>query len=70
MMISMLVAGLVYPQATAACGLGWLVSRALYGYGYIYSGKDQGKGRMWGSTFWLFQAGVWGMCLKMGYDLL
>lgn len=69
-MISMLVAGLAYPRATAALGAGWLASRVLYGVGYVYSEKDHGNGRSWGGTFWLCQAGIWGLCLKMGWDLL
>jgi glutathione S-transferase len=35
-MISMLVAGLTYPRASAALGAGWMVSRLLFAYGYIY----------------------------------
>ena len=36
---SMLFAGLEYPTATAALGLGWVVARSLYAVGYVMSGK-------------------------------
>jgi hypothetical protein len=32
--LSMLVAGLLYPRASAALGAGWLISRILFCYGY------------------------------------
>ncbi|ERF70531.1 hypothetical protein EPUS_08593 [Endocarpon pusillum Z07020] len=60
-MMHMLVAGLQYPNATIALGLGWLVARMLYLYGYIYSDKPQGGGRYLGTWFYLAQAGLMGL---------
>jgi glutathione S-transferase len=69
-MISMLVAGLTYPKASAALGAGWLVSRMLYAYGYIYSAKERGMGRQIGNGFWLCQGVLWGMCISTATTLL
>jgi glutathione S-transferase len=69
-MIGMLVAGLAYPTLTTAVGVAWLVSRALYLLGYVYSGEENGKGRLWGRTHIPFQYVVWGTCMKMMWDLL
>ncbi|KAL4889231.1 hypothetical protein BDV59DRAFT_187163 [Aspergillus ambiguus] len=60
-MLSILVAGLKYPQLATALGGAWFVFRALYLYGYVYSGKAQGMGRMMGAFFWFAQAGLWGL---------
>jgi len=68
--ILLLVAGLKYPQATALLGVGWVIGRVLYLYGYVYSGKEHGKGRAMGGGFWLCQLGLLGICIKMGWDLL
>ncbi|KAJ5310620.1 transporter [Penicillium atrosanguineum] len=60
-MLFALVAGLKYPQlATGIAGL-WVVFRSLFLYGYVYSGKPQGKGRMMGGFFWLAQGALWGL---------
>jgi glutathione S-transferase len=69
-MMSMLFAGLVYPRATALLGLGWVVSRVLYAWGYVESSKPNGMGRYYGTTFWLCQAGVWGLCCRVGLGLM
>ena len=60
-MLYMLVAGLEYPNATIALGLGWVVSRALYLYGYVYSSKEKGKGRYLGMGYYPAQAGLWAL---------
>jgi glutathione S-transferase len=53
--ILMLVNGLVYPCASAALGLVWVLGRILYGYGYATKGP---KGRMFGgiviNIFYIF----------------
>lgn len=69
-MVSMLVAGLTYPRATAILGVGWLVSRMLYAYGYIYGKKDKGMSRSLGSGFWVCQGAIWGMCISSAVTLL
>lgn len=69
-MMSMLVAGLTYPKTSALLGAGWLVSRMLYAYGYIYSEKKNGMGRSMGSGFWLCQGALWGLCINTALTLL
>jgi glutathione S-transferase len=70
-MVFVLVAGLKYPNASAAIGAAWLLCRVLYLYGYIYSGKPQGKGRLVGSLFWLLQGSLWGLSVfGVGWDLI
>lgn len=61
--ISALVAGLKYPQLTVAVTGAWLIFRALFLYGYVFSGKPQGKGRLIGGFFWFAQGALWGMCV-------
>ena len=41
--ISMLVAGLEYPKATAITGALWIASRLIYQYGYIWSDQPDGS---------------------------
>ena len=60
-MLYILVSGLKYPGVATAIGSAWLISRALYLYGYVYSGKPHGAGRFWGSAFWLFQGILWAL---------
>ncbi|KAI1611469.1 glutathione S-transferase [Exophiala viscosa] len=69
-MIFMLFAGLEYPTAAAALGVGWLVFRAIYAYGYIQSSKPQGKGRLNGSWFWLMQGGLWALCCATALKMI
>ncbi|RJE26261.1 Glutathione S-transferase [Aspergillus sclerotialis] len=68
-MLFTLVAGLKYPQLAAGIGAGWLACRALFLYGYVYSGKPQGKGRYLGGVFWLLQGALWAMTLGVAKDL-
>lgn len=68
-MLTALVGGLKYPQLAAGLSAAWLVMRALYLYGYVYSGKPQGKGRMLGGFFWLAQGGLWALALGLAKDL-
>jgi glutathione S-transferase len=68
-MLYMLVAGLEYPNATVGLGVGWLVFRVLYLYGYVYQDKPAGTGRYLGAGYYFAQAGLWGlvgaMCWKI-----
>ena len=68
-MLTTLVTGLKYPQLAAGIGASWVVFRVLFLYGYVYSGKPQGKGRMMGGFFWLSQAALWALTLGMARDL-
>ncbi|RMZ90724.1 hypothetical protein DV736_g2053, partial [Chaetothyriales sp. CBS 134916] len=43
-MLTMLVGGLSYPRAVAYLGVGWIISRVLFAYGYIMSNKPHGNG--------------------------
>ncbi|PLB47094.1 glutathione S-transferase [Aspergillus steynii IBT 23096] len=56
-----LAAGLKYPQLATGLGAAWTFFRALFLYGYVYSGKPQGKGRYIGSWFWPVQGILWGL---------
>lgn len=70
-MLFTLVAGLKYPQLAAGLGAAWLVFRGMFLYGYVYSGKAQGKGRLVGSFFWLVQGALWGLSVfGVGRDLI
>ncbi|KAL4910204.1 hypothetical protein BDW74DRAFT_144644 [Aspergillus multicolor] len=60
-MLSILVAGIKYPQAAAILGAAWVVFRTLYMLGYIYSDKPNGNGRYNGMLCWFAQAGLWGL---------
>jgi len=60
-MLSILVAGLKYPNSAAILGGAWTLLRMAYLYGYVYSGKPQGQGRYAGSFFWLCQGALWAL---------
>ena len=65
--VSMMFSGLEYPMATAALGLGWALTRSLYAVGYVGFGKRFAVG---GGAFWLFQAGIWGLCCSSAWKML
>jgi glutathione S-transferase len=70
-MMYMLFAGLEYPTATAGLGLGWLLSRALYAYGYIQGQRENGGSRLYGSApGWLIQGGLWALCISTALKML
>lgn len=70
-MLFTLVAGLKYPTYAAGLGAAWVIFRTLFLYGYVYSGKPQGKGRMMGGFFWLVQGALWGLTVfGVGRSLL
>lgn len=56
-----LFAGLTHPKAAASLGAAWVVLRAVYLRGYVYSDKPHGAGRIPGATFWFAQFGLWGL---------
>ncbi|KAL4764948.1 MAPEG family protein [Aspergillus foveolatus] len=60
-MLSILMAGVKYPQAAAGLGAAWVVFRTLYMLGYIYSDKPNGTGRYNGLLYLFAQAGLWGL---------
>ncbi|KAL2808830.1 hypothetical protein BJX63DRAFT_407962 [Aspergillus granulosus] len=60
-MLSILVAGLKYPQLATALGAAWVFFRILFLHGYVYTDKPQGKGRYNGGLFWFAQAALWGL---------
>ncbi|OQO10945.1 hypothetical protein B0A48_05200 [Cryoendolithus antarcticus] len=68
--IAMLIAGLRFPVTAAIMGLGWNVSRIFYAVGYTSPNHDKGQGRLYGLTFWLFQAGLIGMVGWMGVKMV
>lgn len=67
---SLLVAGIIYPTATPILGFLWVVLRAVYAYGYITSSKPQGKGRIYGSGFWLVQMCLNGLCFAAAFKMM
>ncbi|EAW06336.1 MAPEG family protein [Aspergillus clavatus NRRL 1] len=69
-MLFTLFAGLKYPHLATAIGVSWLIFRSLFLYGYVYSGKPQGKGRMLGGFFWFSQAALWGLTLFGVKDMI
>jgi len=69
-MASMMFAGLGYPVATAVLGLGWVMFRVVYAYGYVNSDKPNGSGRLYGSGFWLMQGGIWALCCAMAIKMI
>ena len=66
----MLFAGLGHPITTAWLGVGWVLSRIVYAYGYIASSKPHGRGRLYGSSYTLMQAGLWGLCCATALKML
>ncbi|KAJ0415588.1 hypothetical protein BJY00DRAFT_254261 [Aspergillus carlsbadensis] len=60
-MLSILVAGLKYPQLATALGGAWVIFRILFLHGYVYTNKPHGKGRYNGGLFWFAQAALWGL---------
>lgn len=68
--IALLVAGLRSPVTASVMGAGWLVSRIVYAVGYTMESKENGKGRLYGAPFWLFQVGLFGMVGWSGVKML
>ncbi|ETI28122.1 hypothetical protein G647_00571 [Cladophialophora carrionii CBS 160.54] len=66
-MATMLFAGLEYPTVTAALGLGWLLARSLYAFGYIKYNKRYSLG---GWAFWLCQGGLWALSCATALKML
>jgi len=67
---AMLVGGLKYPLATSALSVVWMVGRIVYAVGYTAKGRNDGKGRLPGSFFWLAQLALYGLTGWVGYGLL
>ena len=66
--IAMLIAGLQYPMTTTALGVGWVICRILYAVGY--TSKPDGKGRLPGMPFALFQLGLFGLSAWSGIKMV
>lgn len=67
----LLFSGLHYPTATPIAGAVWVLSRALYAYGYITSPQgSSGKGRSIGGAFWLAQLALLGMSVNAALGML
>jgi len=67
---ALLVAGLKYPLSTTGLSAVWIVFRVMYATGYTRADKENGKGRLVGSGFWLAQFGLFSLVGKMGWDLI
>lgn len=68
--IAMLVAGIQYPKTAAVMGAGWILGRIIFATGYTNPRMANGKGRLYGSFFWLFQFGLIGLTAYSGIKLL
>jgi glutathione S-transferase len=67
----MLIAGLVYPKAAAALGLGWTLNRYVYLIGYTNPALGEGgKGRYYGIGYMLCQYVLLGMVGYIGYGMV
>ncbi|KAG4440110.1 hypothetical protein IFR05_004407 [Cadophora sp. M221] len=65
---SLMLSGLRFPLTAAVMGLGWSVSRYVYMAGYSKGGD--GKGRYNGSTFYIFQLGLFGLTAYSGVAMV
>ena len=68
--LAMLIAGLEYPLITTGLGVGWLAGRMIYALGYTRKDQQDGKGRLAGSFFWLFQFGLFGLASWTGVKMV
>lgn len=68
--MAMLIAGVEYPLTTTGLGAGWLLGRMIYALGYTRRDRSDGKGRLAGSFFWLFQAGLFGLAGWTGVKMV
>ncbi|OOF92398.1 hypothetical protein ASPCADRAFT_210263 [Aspergillus carbonarius ITEM 5010] len=60
-MLFILAAGLKYPQLATGLGSLWVLGRSLFLYGYVYSGKPRGRGRIYGGFYLFVQGALWGL---------
>ncbi|KAK8202115.1 hypothetical protein M8818_005641 [Zalaria obscura] len=67
---ALLIAGLRYPVASSILGVGWMLGRVAYAVGYTAKDKDNGKGRLIGSHFWLCQLALFGMAATVGVKMI
>jgi glutathione S-transferase len=68
---ALLIAGLRFPLAASACGLGWTIARAAYMVGYSTSKPEtKGRGRYKGAAFWAFELALIGMAGYTGVQML
>jgi glutathione S-transferase len=68
--MAMLMAGVEYPLVTTALGAGWLLGRMIYALGYTRKDQSNGKGRLAGSFFWLFQFSLFGLAGWTGVKMV
>lgn len=59
--ISILVAGLKYPHAATLLGSTWVAMRVLFMYGYVFTNKPNGQGRLIGLPYFFAQGGLWAL---------
>ena len=68
--IAMLLAGVEYPLTATVMGVGWSLSRIAYALGYTRADTENGKGRLVGSGFWVFQLGAFGLAGWSGVKMV
>ncbi|KAF2215229.1 hypothetical protein CERZMDRAFT_94644 [Cercospora zeae-maydis SCOH1-5] len=68
--LSLLIAGVRYPMASTYLGIGWVVGRIIYAFGYTNASKEHGSGRVLGYAISQPLAFVlWGLAGWTGYQL-
>jgi glutathione S-transferase len=68
--VSMLVAGLKFPLASATLGALWCIARVIYALGYVREDGVEGSGRYWGIWFAWCQIALMGMAAWTGWDMV
>jgi glutathione S-transferase len=68
-LVALVLAGLRYPVAAGALGVGWCVARWMYMQGYS-TGAEGGKGRYKGIWFYLCHFGLVGLCGWSGVQMV
>lgn len=69
-MVFLLFSAVEYPNAAKWLGLGWVVARVMYAFGYIKGQKSDGKGRYLGGWFWLMQLPLLGLSISTAMKML
>ncbi|MCJ1289853.1 hypothetical protein MMC34_001386 [Xylographa carneopallida] len=69
-LITLLVSGLRYPVVSAGLGAFWLFCRVLYAIGYTRPQFEGGKGRYWGSGYYIPSVALLVMSGMTGWSMV
>ena len=69
-LITVLIAGLEYPEWATRLGAAWCVARLLFLIGYSRTNYENGKGRHLGSWWMLVQLGLTGLSFASAWKML